>query len=243
MSGWTSWSRHLYPVVAASIVLVTASGITASASTLGGVSSKSLFARNVVAPAVVPRMRVADSFTSGTFVSGRVPQSVRYSSSTWTVVAGNWSIAAGVAVPQANGTRIAIYGVDTANVLAAVTLNRQTGFDAGLIVRSNPAGTTYLLAEFKNGAGGSVNLRKIVTGTATTIASATNLGNLNVIPLRVETSGAQVTVRYNSASVISYTLTAAEQTIFGGLTSVGIWVNNATSETFDDFYVASWPAT
>ena len=225
------------------MVLVTASGITASASTLGGVSSKSLFARNVVAPAVVPRMRVADSFTSGTFVSGRVPESRQYLTSTWTVVAGNWSIVSGTAVPQNGGVRHAIYDCGTANLVVGVTLTRQANSRAGLVFRSNSSGTTYLLAEFRNTAGGSVTLQTVVAGTATTVASASNIGTLSVVPLRIEASGAQVTVRYNSTSVISYTLTATEQTTFGALTAAGIWVTNANSETFDDFYAASWPAS
>jgi hypothetical protein len=214
---------------------------SAAASTLGPVSAVSLFARNVLSPAVVPRMLMADAFLSGNFSTGRVPESRQYASNTWAVTSGSWSISSGSAQPPPGGTCAAIYDSGNANVLVAVTLTRQASSDAGLIVRSNASGTTYLLAEFGNTGSGSATLSRVVSGTSTTLARASKVGTLGVVPLSVEATGSKVVVRYNGTAVITYTLTAAETSTFGALTSTGIWVTRGAGESFDDFYVATWP--
>jgi len=246
MSGSSRDGRHRLRVVAAAVVAVLAltGGLaSASESSLGAITARGMFSRIIISAPVVPRMRMADSFTSGTFVSGRVPQDRQYLTNTWNVPSGNWSITAGAAAPQTGGTRVAIYDAGSPNVLAAVTLNRQASTDAGLIVRSNSAATTYLLVELVNTAGGSAKLSKVIAGTSTTLASATKVGALSIVPIAVRLAGASVSFLYNGVVVISYTLTAGELTTFGTQTSMGIWVSNGTSESFDDFYVASWPAT
>jgi hypothetical protein len=186
---------------------------------------------------------MADSFTSGTFVSGRVPQDRQYLTNTWNVPSGNWSITSGTAVPQNGSTRIAIYDAGNADAVTEAVLQRVSAFDAGLIVRSNETATTYLLAEFRNTAGGTLTLRKVIAGVSTALATANNLGSLTAIPMRVEAVGASISVYYNNTLALARTLSPAEQTTFAVLTASGIWVNNSSSESFDDFYVASWPAT
>lgn len=213
----------------------------ASASTLGAVQAASIFARTVSTAAVTPRMLMADAFTSGTFTTGRLPQQRPYLGRTWTVVAGNWSIVAGSAQPQPNGNRIAVYDAGSADVLVAATVTRQASSNVGLIVRSDATASTYLLARIRNTAGGTVSLEAITAGASTTLATASNIGSLSVVPLRVEVSGASVIIRYNNTAVVNYVLTASQQVTFGSLTTTGIWVSNGTAETFDDFYVATWP--
>ena len=236
--------RRLHIGAAAVAVAVLSTTAIASASTLGGVTVTDVFAQSTPAAATVPRMRVADSFTSGTFASGRVPQDRSYLSRTWTVTAGSWSItAAGTAQPQTGGIGIAVYDVGTANIVSSAILTPQNASRAGLIVRSNAAATNYLLAEFRNVAGGSVLLRAIVAGVSTTLASASNIGSLSVVPIAVEAWGNSIIVRYNSLSVLDHTLVGSDASTFANLTSTGLWFSSGTSAGFDNFYSATWPAS
>lgn len=236
--------RRLHIGAAAVAVAVLSTTAIASASTLGGVTVTDVFAQSTPAAATVPRMRVADSFTSGTFESGRVPQDRSYLSRTWTVTAGSWSIsAAGTAKPQVSSVSIAVYDVGTANIVSSVTLARQATTSAGIIVRSDSSGTTYLFAEFRNTAGGSVTLQAINAGVSTTLASASNIGSLSVVPIAVEAWGNSIIVRYNSLSVLDHTLVGSDASTFGALTSTGLRVSNGANESFDNFYSATWPAS
>lgn len=237
--------RRLHIGVAAAAVAVLSTTAIASASTLGGVTVTDVFAQNVATAATVPRMRVADAFTSGDFVlSTRSPQDRSYLGRKWTVTTGGWSITAtGTAQPQVSSVSVAVYDVGSADIVTSVTLTRENASRAGLIVRSNPDATNYLLAEFRNVAGGSVLLRAIVAGAATTLASATSTGALGTVSIRVEASGNQITVRSGSTVLLSHTLVGSDASTFAGLTSTGIWFSSGTSARFDNFYSATWPAS
>lgn len=239
--------RHLQ-IGLATVAAVLGPAAFASASTLGGMSTSGVSALEVTRRATVPRIRVADAFTTPTFLSGRLPQDRAYLGGTWSVTAGSWSIsAAGAAVPQPGVVNTAIYDVGATDIVTSVSLTRKALTSAGIVVRSNPAGSTYLLAEFRNVAGGSVTLHAIVDGVSTPLASASNAGTLSVVPISVEAWGNLIVVRYDSVPVLSYTLIGDWDQKFNSSTSPSTWtglsVSNGVGESFDNFRSATWPAS
>lgn len=240
-------AQVLTGVLAIGTVVLTVPVQHAGAAVLGDVQSAELFAHNIVTSPVIPRMLMADSFASGTLATGRVPEFRQYLSNTWEVPIGNWSISVGRARPQPGGVQLAIYDTARSNVLVSTTLIRQGISNAGLVVRSNPSGTTYLLARFRNTSGGSAFLDAVVNGVSTNLASASNVGALATATVSVEVSQpgvgdpTSVVIRYNGTVVLSHALSAGNQTTFGSLTRSGMWVSNSTAEFFDDFFIATWP--
>jgi hypothetical protein len=210
---------------------------------LGGVHSAQLFARSLTQPSGAPQVLMADAFTSGTDLATRVPQS--RGGSTWVQVAGTWSILTGQVRPPATGSanRLALYNSGVADAAMEATFVRASSSTLGLVLRdsgvTSPASAVRRLQATVTQAG-VVTLAK-VEGNSTTTLATTTVTLAATYRFRVQAVGAAIEVRVDGVTVLSVTLSAADQTTFGANTWQGLVATGAGSERIDDVLVTRWP--
>lgn len=210
---------------------------------VGGVHSAQLFARSLTQPSGAPQVLMADAFTSGTDLAGRAPQAK--GASTWVQVAGTWSIVAAQLHPPATGSanRLVLYDSGAADAAVEATFVRVSASTMGLVVRdsgvTSPASAVRRLQATITQAG-VVTLAKVVGNATTTLATTTVVAPATY-RFRVQVQGAQVAVAVDGTTVLSTTLSAADQTTFGANTRQGLVATGAGSEQIDDVLVTRWP--
>jgi hypothetical protein len=210
---------------------------------LGGVHSAQLFARSFTQSSGAPQVLMADAFTSGTDLAARAPQSRGVS--TWAQVSGTWSIVTGQLRPPATGSanRLVLYNSGVADAAMEATFVRASASTLGLVVRdsgtTSPASAVRRLQATVTQAG-VVTLAK-VAGNSTTTLATTTVALAASYRFRVQAVGASIEIGVDGATVLSATLSAADQTTFGANTWQGLVATGAGSERIDDVLVTRWP--
>lgn len=229
-------------VTAIATLTLVALAPAATAATLNGVSSRTLVSLNVNAAAVTPSILGCDNFTgtTGVSINGRFGSLVKACTLTaWSVHSGTWRISANRAYSSTTSPSIATQATASQNSTARVTLlSLNTGGRSGGVVASHDGVNTYLAAVMIDAVPDRVELRLINAGASTTLMTvlptflATNT-------LQLVRSGTAIAVVLNTATVISYQLSAAESQTLGPGDRTGLFGGNA-SVFFDD-YLASNP--
>jgi hypothetical protein len=123
------------------------------------------------------------------------------------------------------------------------TFVRASSSTLGLVVRdsgtTSPASAVRRLQATVTQAG-VVTLAK-VEGNSTTTLATTTMALAASYRFRVQAVGAAIEVRIDGATVLSVTLSAADQTTFGANTWQGLIATGAGSERIDDVLVTRWP--
>ena len=211
----------------------------ASAASLGTVTSARLDGVVGTGPSGAKTVYASDHFTglAGTNLSGR-PLVI---GQTWVIGASTWllSSANDVEVQKVVGGR-AVTATGQANVRIVLTVQDSGagGRTTGVVLRSDATAARYLSVYSLNGNGGKITLAKR-DGNTTALTSFTGVNFTNPATWVVEVNGSNVRALYNGTEYINYTLTAADQTMFGGLTSHGMLNDNSGVVRFDDFRVES----
>jgi len=143
---------------------------------------------------------------------------------TWTVVSGGIGIVSNIATQNAGaGTSIVTADAGIADGSIECSWRWESGASGnGLIFRRIDA-TNYLFTAVES-AGGTLKLYKYDGGALSTLATVTGLGLTTGTwhPVKVGLRGNKVTVTVDGVQRINHTLTAADQTKFGGATVIGL---------------------
>ena len=209
----------------------------ANAATLGGITTRTLGAFSVSGGSSAPTVAGCDDFTgtNGVSLNSRAATvAAPCANRTWTVHVGAWTIQSNRAAANATAAAVATQNVTASGASARVELTSlNTGSRSGGVVVSHNGTTTYLAAVAIDGSPDRTELRLVNAGVPTVLASAnTPLATTNTI--RLSRAGAAVTVELDSSTVLSYTLSAANQTTLGTGTRPGIYSGN-TNVRFDNF--------
>ena len=239
--------HRCFVVVATVAFFVALAADPASATTFGGLTPAKLTGITMAAATGAPAVVAWENFTGadGTNLSGTVTDG---GSKTWSVnPSGTWTISANAAVTTSANTSLVIdAGASSDSAVATIFRNGATTFDAGLTVNRNAAGTQFLTAEWTSTSNGSLELWKFTGGAWTNVAVTTNLypGGIGTAPasitLKLTSSSANVLTAYiNGVSTVTYTLTAAEITIYKNATHqlFGLYQWTSNGFTWDDFHL------
>ena len=237
----------------ATISLVTAltlavGGGVASAAPIGGITTAKLTALTMAASTGAPTVVAWENFngTNGTNLNGTVTDG---GAKTWSVnpAGGAWTIQGnGAQSTTPNSSLVIDAGAPSRSVSATIFRNGATTFDVGLTINRNAAGTEFLTAEWTNTANGSMELWKFSGGAWTEVDVISNLypGGIATAPASItltlsSLSTGALTAFINGVQVVTYTLTAAEQTLFKNaahqLAGPYQWLSNGLR--FDDFHL------
>ena len=137
-------------------------------------------------------------------------------------------------------------GAPSRTVSATLFRNGATTFDVGLTINRNAAGSEFLTAEWTNTANGSMELWKFSGGAWTEVNVISNLypGGIATAPASItltlsSLSTGALTAFINGVQVVTYTLTAAEQTLYKNATHqlAGPYQWTSNGLRFDDFHL------
>lgn len=229
--------RTVWAVAAALAALLAAEPATASS--VGVVTSARLHGFTGTAGSGMPTVYASDNFTgtTGATLHGRA----LVIGSTWNVVAGTWLLATNQVeingVPL--GRAVTTTGQPNGRVVLTVADSGQGGRMSGVVFRSDATASTFLSTFTQNGSGGRIYLAKRENGSSTTLVTVTGVTFTNPASFVVEVNGANVKVTYNNVVYVNYTLTAADQAVFGALGGYGLLNDNAATVRYDDFRVES----
>lgn len=217
----------------------------ASASSLGGLPSKTLAAWNKPGLPTTPTVLTCDNFAlpgaSGSLLDGRPVQlPSNCGSGYWTVHAGTWKIKSGELDPK-GGDSTATISAGQTNVSAEATVLHADGRNrvAGIVINHNETAGSYLVGALS---GPDVSELLLVNGgSVTTIATASaTIGASSVV--RISRNGTAVAVSVDGLVRISYTLTAGQVATLSGGTSVGLYFDSGNAIRFTDV-MATTPAS
>lgn len=222
---------------AASLLLV---GI-AHATSLGGLAAGSLLAIDPAGTVTTPSTIGCDNFTgtTGATMAGRTATVAgSCASRVWTVHVGTWTIQSNKAASSATASAVATQNSATVNSTDTVVLTslNTLGRSGGLVL-SHDGASTYLAAVMIDGSPDRVELRLVVSGTATVLATV-NPTFATTNTLQFARSNSTVTVTLNGGSIINATLTAAQITSLGAGARAGLFGGDS-GVRFDDFLVTS----
>lgn len=225
--------------------LATSSPIrVASAATVGGVVSVELSAFSQPSTTGAPTVLSWENFDgpNGTNISGTSPD---WGPGTWRSIGGVWRIQGNQA--DSNSVSLGSINVHNPGLLDAateVTLDRfgSTSFDAGILFNDNDY--SVLVLRYRSVGNGTLALYGWNGGYAL-LASVSNLypGGVATAPatvtMRVRASGATVEAFLDGVLLFTYTLTAAEQSVYKatGHDGYGLWTEFDTTTKFDNFHV------
>lgn len=235
MSGMRRRKLWLALVVGASTIAAV------QAAALGGLTAPSLLGLEDAASAPTATVNGCDNFsgTTGATMASRAAQSpAPCSSRVWTAHVGTWTIQTNQAASSATSNAVATENITTADTTVQVVLfNLNTGGRFGGVVNSHNGTSTYLAAVMTDAAPDRAELRLVVSGSATVLTTV-NPTFATTNTLAVARSGATITVKLNSATIITYNLSAAQVTSLGSGVRDGLYGGNA-SVRYDDFLVTS----
>ncbi len=222
------------------VLLGVTSTFVAWASALGGLGSATLTAYDVAGPVGAPAVVACDNFTgtTGANLNGRgVVVAAACASRTWMAHVGTWTVQTNQAASSATASAVVTVNTAVSDASVQVVLRSlNTGGRSGGVVLDHSGGATYLAAVMIDGAPDVVQLRLVVAGSPTVLATATPaFATTNT--LRLARVGTSVTVRVNGSSVITATLSAGAVASLGGAGRAGLFGGNS-SVRFDDFVVS-----
>lgn len=215
--------------------------VVGHAASLGGVSSVSLVAVNQAATASTSTILGCDDFTgtTGVSMSARAASgAVACANRVWLVHVGTWTIQANAAASSATVSAVATENTGTVDSSVQVVLaSLNTGGRIGGVVLSHDGVSTYLAAVMIDGAPDRIELRTVITGVPTVVATVTpTFAATNTLVLA--RAGSSVTVSLNGTSVLTFTLSAAQLSSLGTGARAGLFGGNS-SVRFDDFVVTA----
>jgi hypothetical protein len=235
--GLTVTSRRAiigFGVIVVSLVLATAQ--LSSAATLGGVSSEQLGAWDLPGGTGAPTVAAWDDFTRPAEVD-LDGQASGGGGPAWSVVSGTWTNGADQtsASQQSADTASAAIVVDCGNPDLTVTavLTGPTADATGLVVKR--VGSSLLVVQHRDQADGTLEIARIIDGTTTVMATATNVGWVSPGTLSATYDGGEMTVRLDGTTRLTSTLTPADASTFGPSTTAGLVAGNDQQTLFDDF--------
>ena len=192
-----------------------------------------------VAQTVPPQTAcVFDDFIAadGTPIAGRVAPSGQ----TWTQPTGVWQIQSNRAIDIANAVaaRTNLDGAcGDAAVIAQVTM---TNRKQPVCVTYLASGSDYFAATYDKQAnnGGRIQLLRVSSGATAVLGSVSGVGTPATFELTLDgsTSG-ELEVRFDGASIITYTLTPGDLATFAGNPGVGLFANKNNKSSFDSITV------
>jgi hypothetical protein len=213
----------------------------ASAQPVGSVGAASLLGVDQAAAAPAPTILGCDNFTgtTGASMSGRAATvAAACAGRTWTVHLGGWTIQSAKAASNSTAGAAATLNTATVNSTAQVVLSAlNTGGRLGGVVLSHNGITSYLAAVMIDGSPDRVELRLVLLGVRTVLATA-NPTFATTNTLSMARSGGTLTVAVNGATAITHTLTATQLTTLGSGARSGLFGGHS-SVRFDDFVVTS----
>jgi hypothetical protein len=226
--------QTLRTFTAISVAVIVALAVGVSAASLNGVAAAKLGAWNVPGTTSAPTVLAWANFngTTGTNLNGQALNG----GGTWTADIGTWTIQgnAAAAASTALANLVTSAGTNSASVLSTMTFGATAR--AGVLALDNSANAVYAL--YSKTAGGTVQLYKY-NGGATLLATVTGVGTPTSAVMKLDATTSTLKVSWNGTVVLSYTLSAAEITVFKTGTNLryGIIADSDSLTRFDDFHV------
>ena len=235
----------LLPLAVTAVVVLGLS--PAAATTVGGISAANLTALTMAAAPGAPTVVAWENFNGvdGTNLNGTTTDG---GSKTWSVnpAGGSWTILGNAARSTSANTSLVIdAGAFSDSVVATVSRNGATTFDAGFTVNRNSSGSQFLTVEWRSVSNGSLQLWKYNSGW-TLLASVTNLypGGSGTAPasitLKLTSSSTNVlTASINGTAIVTHTLSAADVTTYKNSTHqlFGLYQWTSNGLRWDDFHL------
>ncbi|MDH4078025.1 MAG: hypothetical protein OEW29_19020 [Acidimicrobiia bacterium] len=161
------------------------------------------------------------------------------SSLVWTAHVGTWTIQSNRGASSATASAVTTLNTSFVNGSVQVVLTSlNTGGRSGGLVVAHDGASTYLAAVMTDGSPDRVELRLVTSGTPVVLATV-NPTFATTNTLGVSRSGSSsITVTLNSATVMTYTLSGAQQTTLGTNGRAGLF-GGSSSVRFDDFVVTN----
>lgn len=230
-------------MLAAGVTLCVAGGsavVVGFAAGLGGLSSRSLGAWSQAVAAAAPAVVSCDNFEGPDApLTGRgVQSSARCGDLTWTVQAGDWAVASGLAISDGTTDAVATLAVGATDVTAAVTLIAADAGPGGAgVVIDHDGASTYLAAVIVGDPQVRVDLVLMAGGTPTVLATAdVTIGSTST--LAVTRNAADVFVQVDGVSMIDFSLGAGVIAILGSGDRGGLYASSASVQ-FDNLRVTT----
>lgn len=234
------------------VVLLTAFGVRLVQAATFTPTSAQMFGQTALATPIA-NMQVKDLFTvaSNTNLTAHPADTGQ----TWTAVAGTWTVNGAsdwvTSNSTANGRAVLNSGVAGARTTIKLNFSSTqtaTNRSAGVFVNSNAAGTTGIVVRYRATAVTTavIEILKINAGVTTLLnssAATTIPASATATPLGVQfnSSTGQYTINWNTDATINYTLSAADLTLVGANTRMGLYQNSLTTCRFDNLIVATYP--
>lgn len=224
------------PIAMAALMAVVL--VTASAASLGGIDVADLFSWSGPVSVSVPSPIGADDFACNGDLHGQSDDLGHV----WSDHGGSWQCVGGGLVRARDrvplGHATVDFGVsDHVYVTAAInsisTQNDRSGL--GVSVLSDGGSHLYVIYERDQG---RVTLGKREVALVTVLGTAP-VSDRDAAVLRVEIDQPQIRVLIDGVSVITYTMSPVETTLFGGNTRFGLDADNDNQSRFDWFRAES----
>jgi hypothetical protein len=236
-----STSLHRRPLsvpIAVTLSVILASSLLVAHAASIGLAAKRLGSFAIANAPTAPTVYAWTAFTAAnnTDLNGLALPSGQ----TWTVHIGTWRINTNQAATTVS-TALSNASVAVGTVNAAVQITMifgATARRAGVTFLDD--GTNGMYVVYSNQNGGQLQMYKY-QGGATLLATTTNVGTPASATLRVETFTNTINVYFAGTLVMTYTLTAAEATLFKAAAHdrFGIIADSDTNTKFDDYRVES----
>ncbi len=234
-------ARKLRPAIWLGPAVAVLAVVVAQATTLGGVTARSLLGVSQASSAPTATVIGCDNFTgtTGATLAGRAAQSaVPCANKVWIVHVGTWTIQSNQAASSATVNAVATEDVTVADSSVQVVLsNLNTASRLGGVVASHDGTATYLAAVMIDATPDRLELRMVTAGTPSVVATA-NPTFAATNTLALSRAGSAITVTLNAAAVLSYTLSASDVVALGTSARAGLFGGNA-SVRYDNFVVTS----
>ena len=211
------------------------------ATTLGSLAARSMLGIDIATTVSTPAVIGCDNFTGttgATMVARAATAAAACSNRVWTSLRGTWTIQSNKAASSATASAVVTEDTLTANSTGQVVLSslNTTGRSAGLVL-SYDGVNSYLAAVLISGSPNRAELRIVLSGTPTVLATATPAITASNT-LSLSRSGSTVTVTVDGNTLITNTLSAPNVTSLGSGTRAGLFGGDANVR-FDDFLVTS----
>jgi hypothetical protein len=206
-------SLSVIAVMAAALAALT----NASAASLGGLTPAGLTALSVAQGSGAPTVLAWENFTAtnNSLIPGTKTDG---GALTWVAPRCTWTVKSNQAASTSNDCPLMVNASAFTRGIVATVVRGTSAWDSGLVLNSNSVATQFLTVEWGSASSGSIQLR-LYNGGWTTLTQVTNLYTSTAsapasIELRaVSSTGGLITVSVNGATVLSHTLSAAQQTV------------------------------
>ena len=213
---------------------------SAGAASLGGATTRTLFAANATVAPTVPSVAVCDDFSlaasTGTALNNRPVQTpAACGSSVWTVHSGTWTITAGQLAANTGGATASINAGSLSESAQTTILNANAaGTVAGIAINHSGATRTFLAAVIS---GNQLLIVFSNNGTVTTqLSTAVTVGASTV--LRITRNGSAVSASVDGTVKLSGTLNALGLSSLTG-TRTGLYWSGGGTVRFTNILVTS----